>query len=1039
VGLAETAIEKRTVTYFAVFLLTVGGAASFFSLGQLEDPEFTVKTALVTTAYPGASPREVELEVTDRIEKAIQELTQLKHTYSTSMAGLSVVKVDIQDAYWADELPQVWDELRSKMHDVESQLPPGAGTPVVTDDFNFVYGFVLAVTGDGFSPEQLDYYVDHLRRELALVPGVSRVDQWGEPDRVVTVDVSQRQLAELGLTAETVASTLRQQNVVVDAGRLDLQNRRFRIAPTGAFESPEDIGDLVIQPSALDALQAEGGRPRAADELLRIRDIATVRAGLLEPPRWELRSNGEPAQGLSLANVAGGNVVETGRALDARLLELVADLPVGIEVHKVSWQSDEVSSAVNNFLVSLAEAVAIVLLVLTLPMGWRMGAIIGSALILTILGTFLVMGVLGIDLQRMSLGALVIALGMMVDNAIVVADGIAVRLERGVERKRAALESAASAGGPLLGATFVAVMAFYPVYASTANAGEYCRTLFSVVAIALLLSWLIAMTVTPLQCIDLLPAPKSGADGADPFGGAFYHRFRGVLASALRNRVLFLAGMVALLVAAVVGFGGVRQMFFPDSSRPQLMLDYWAPEGTRIQDVSEGVRPLEARLRESPHVEAVTTFVGQGPPRFYLPVDPQGTDPTYAQVIVNAPSYKDIDPLIAELEPWIRENVHDAMVRVRKYGVGPAETWPFEARFSGPAEADLGTLRSLAAQGVAILTESPLATDVRTDMRERVRRVVPDYHQENARRAGVSREDIARSTKRAFDGTEVGLYRERDDLYPILLRQTEEERLTAAADLDQLQVQPAGSVDTLPLAAVTRNVQVEWEDPIIVRWDRRRAVTVQGAAYGTTFPTLRASVLAEIDAIELPPGYELFWDGEHYSTVQAQEGLVPGIIPAVVIILFIIVALFNALRSPIIILLTIPFVMIGISFGLLATGPVVEGAAFGFVALLGAMSLAGMMIKNAIVLLDQINVEIGEGKTPYEAILNSAVSRLRPVVLAAATTVLGVIPLLQDVFWVAMSVTIMAGLAFGTILTMVLVPVLYATLYRVPSPADPEG
>ncbi|MBW2275651.1 MAG: efflux RND transporter permease subunit, partial [Deltaproteobacteria bacterium] len=910
--LTETAIEKRTVTYFAVLLLVVGGIWSFFALGQLEDPEFTVKTALVATAYPGASPREVELEVTDRIEKAIQELPQLKHTYSTTTAGLSVVKVDIQDQYWADELPQVWDELRSKIRDIEAELPPGAETPVVTDDFNFVYGFVLAVTGDGFTPEELDDHVDHLRKELALVPGVSRADQWGEPDRVVYVDVSESQLAELGLSAETVASALRAQNMVVDAGRIDLQDRRFRIAPTGAFESPEDIANLVIRPSAMDYLHTADGFPNAGDELLRLRDIGTVRTGLLEPPLWEMRYDGTPAQGIALANVAGGNVVDTGRAIDARLRELVADLPIGIEVHKVSWQSDEVSAAIGGFLVSLAQAVAIVLLVITIPMGWRMGVIIGSGLLLTILGTFMVMSIVGIDLQRMSLGALVIALGMMVDNSIVIADGIAVRIQRGIDRKRAAIESASSTAWPLLGATVVAVMAFYPVYASPANAGEYCRTLFSVVAIALLLSWLIAMTITPLQCIDMLPEPKDGAEGEDPFGSAFYQRFRGALTGAIRFRWLFIGSAVALLAASVVAFGGVRQMFFPDSSRAQIMLDYWAPEGTRIQTVSQEMQSIEARLLESPYVKSVTTFVGEGPPRFYLPVDPQGANPTYGQFIVNTPSYQEIAPLIAELEPWLRDNVQGAMVRVRKYGVGPAETWPFEARFSGPAEADIGTLRSLAAQGVAILADDSMATDVRTDTRERVRRLVPEYHDENAQRAGVSREDIARSTKRAFDGALVGLYRERDDLYPILVRQTSEERRRAAADLEQLQVQPAGSTETLPLAAVTRAVELEWEDPIIVRWDRRRAATVQGAAYGTTFPALRAKVLAQFDAIPLPPGYQLFWDGEYYSTVQAQAGLIRGIVPAVVIILFIIVALFNAYRPLFIILLTIPFVMIGV-------------------------------------------------------------------------------------------------------------------------------
>jgi multidrug efflux pump subunit AcrB len=793
------------------------------------------------------------------------------------------------------------------------------------------------------------------------------------------------------------------------------------------------LGALVIAATAIEARQTTDGRARPRGELIRLDDVATVRRGILEPPSWEMRFDGRLAQGLALANVSGGNVVDTGRAIDRRLEGLIADLPHGIEVHRVAWQSDEVSTSVNGFLVNLIQAILIVLVVLTLPMGWRMGLImgliIGSGLLMTILGTFMLMAVFAIDLQRMSLGALVIALGMMVDNAIVVADGYLVRQKRGMDPRRAAIESASAPAMPLLGATFVAVMAYYPVFASTADAGEYCRTLFSVVAIALLLSWLLAVTVTPLHCTILLRAPSGGGQQTgNPYGGRFYDQFRGLLGAAIRRRFLVITAMLLLLLASFGGFRWVPQMFFPDSSRNQLMIDYWAPEGARIQDVSAALRELEGRLLDSDHVDHVTTFVGQGPPRFYLPVDPESPHASYGQLIVNTPAYRDIEPLIAEFQPWIVENVPDAMVRVRKYGVGPAETWPFEARFTGPAEADVGLLRQLGASGIDLLADNPLATDIRTDMRTQVFRVVPVYDQENGRWANVAREDIARATKRAFDGVQVGLYREGDDLHPILLRHAVEERDRAAAEMELLQVNSPGQTRMVPLSAVTEAIRAEWEDPIIVRWNRRRAITVQGDAAGVTFPTLHASVMTDFEAIELPPGYEFLWDGEYASTVEAQAGLLPGIVPAVVIMLFIIVALFNAVRPPLIIIATIPFAFIGISTGLLVTQ-----AAFGFVALLGAMSLAGMMIKASIVLLDQIGIERAAGKSPYAAVVDSAVSRLRPVALASATTVLGVIPLLKDLFWVSMSVTIMAGLTVGTILVMVLVPVLYATLFRIPA------
>jgi multidrug efflux pump subunit AcrB len=740
-----------------------------------------------------------------------------------------------------------------------------------------------------------------------------------------------------------------------------------------------------------------------------------------------MRFDGRRAQGLALASAAGGNVVETGRAIDRRLAELIADLPHGIEIERIAWQSDEVSASVNGFLVNLAQAVGIVLLVLTIPMGWRMGVIIGSGLILTILGTFMVMSVLGVDLQRMSLGALVIALGMMVDNSIVVADGVAVRLQRGMDRRQAAIESAEAPSGPLLGATFVAVMAFYPVFASPADAGEYCRTLFLVVAISLMLSWLIAVTVTPLQCMGLLKTSETGSDD-DPYGGAFYDRFRALLAVAIRRRFLVLGAMVALLAASLFGFRWIPQMFFPASSRPQLMIDYWGPEGSRIQGVSASLGEIERKLLGSEHVAHVATFVGQGPPRFYLPVDPEGRNPTYGQPIVNTPTLDDVDAVIAEIEPWIVEHIPDAMVRVRKYGVGPSNTWTFEARFSGPAGADPRVLRRIGSEGLSLLRASPLAKDTRTDLRNQVLRIVPDYHQTNARWASVTRSEIAQTAKRSFDGLRVGLYREGTDLHPILLRHQPSEREAAASNFELLQIQAPGN-DVVPLSAVVSEIRAEWEDPIIVRSNRRRAVTVQGAEKGVTFATLRESVLEGFDEIPLPSGYELTWDGEQKSSEEGQAGLIPGVTPAVVVMLAIIVALFNAVRPPLIIVLTIPFMFIGITTGLLVTQ-----AAFGFVALLGAMSLAGMMIKNSIVLLDQVGVELEEGRPAYQAVIDAAVSRLRPVMLAAATTVLGVIPLLKDLFWVSMSVTIMAGLAFGTVLVMVLVPVLYATLYGLNAP-----
>jgi multidrug efflux pump subunit AcrB len=485
---------------------------------------------------------------------------------------------------------------------------------------------------------------------------------------------------------------------------------------------------------------------------------------------------------------------------------------------------------------------------------------------------------------------------------------------------------------------------------------------------------------------------------------------------------------MALLVVAILGFGNVKQMFFPDASRNQFMIDYWLPEGTRIQEVSADFKDIENKLMQNPLLESVSSFIGAGPPRFYLPVDPELPYQAYGQLIVNTRTLEDVDAVMEYITPWLEENKSYALTRVRKYGVGSWNDWIIEVRFSGPAEADPDTLRALAEKGKAILEASPWTKEVRTNWRQRNRKIIPTYSQQRGRWAGVSRDDVARATKRAYDGLPVGQFREGDDLIPIVLRLQEDERQIAAATLETVQVVPTGSTETVPLSQVAPDIEIEWEDPIIWRWDRRRAITVQCSPDGMSASALRNSILADFEAIELPPGYTLEWDGEYDTQRESISGLIPGLIPGLTIMVLITILLFNAFRPPLIIFLVIPFVIIGITVGLLGTG-----TPFGFMALLGAMSLSGMMIKNAVVLLDQINLEQAAGKRPYQAVITSAISRLRPVVNAAATTIFGMVPLLQDVFWVSMAITIMFGLAFGTVLTMVVVPVLYATFFRIKS------
>ena len=594
-NLTRATLEKRAISYFAAFLLIFGGLSAYMSLGQLEDPEFTVKTAAITVVYPGASAEQVELEVVDLIETQLQEMVELKHVYSMARPGLAIIKVDIQNQYWSNRIEQVWDKMRSKIRDIEDQLPPGAQKPGIGDDFGFVFGFLIGISADGYSYSELDEYVKKVRKELQVIKNVARVDTWGVQPRRVFLEVSETQLSQLGISGDQIRNTLRQQNLVIDGGSTDLQSQRFRMTVTGEFASPEAIGNLPIA-GVTDLERAQG---ISGDEIIRLRDIATVTVGYQDPPTTLMRMDGRPAIALAAAPVAGVNVVTVGQDIDARLQEINAALPIGIELEKISWQSDIISDSISDFMVSLGQAVGIVLLILAVTMGLRVGIIIGlSGLVFAILGTMLVMSIMGIDLHRISLGAMIIAMGMMVDNAIVVVDGFVVRLKKGMERNAAAIEAASLPSIPLLGATIVACMAFYPIFASKFDTGEYAGSLFTVVAIALLISWLLSQTLTPLMCVMFLPDPKNEGD-KDPYDKPLFRTFGGILDRCIRNRRIFMLFMVGLLGISIWGFGKVEQLYFPDANRTQFMVDYWLEDGARIEKTTAGVAELEMRISRS--------------------------------------------------------------------------------------------------------------------------------------------------------------------------------------------------------------------------------------------------------------------------------------------------------------------------------------------------------------------------------------------------------------------------------------------------------
>lgn len=1043
--LVEFGLQYRSVMLLLTFIIVVGGIFSFFSLGRLEDPPFSVKSALVITQYPGATPQEVEQEVTDRLETAIHQMPQVKHIYSMSRNGLSYIKVDVKDRYWAKDLPQVWDELRRKINDVTTSLPPGVDTPRVVDDFGFVFGFLLAITGDGFSHAELEDIAENIQKQLYLVPNIARIDLWGVQQRVIHLDVSNQKLSELRLSPQTIQSLLIKQNMVVDAGNVDQAERRYPMHLSGEFEKPAEIEELMIQPRTNDLIQdalvkqknKKNNESSFSQEIEKneknkfsLGDIAKVSVGYQDPPTKIMKFNGLPAVGIQIAGTEDSNIVEVGRQIDERLRQIQAELPIGIELHKISWQSTIVQESISGFVISMIESIIIVLIVLLIPSGIRMGGIIGLDLVLTILATFLYMYFMKIPLERMSLGALIIAMGMMVDNSIVVADGIAVNLRKGMDKFKAAVEATAIPALPLLSATIIAVMSFYPIYASEGSTGEYCRTLFVVVGISLMISWFIALLMTPQQCLWFLKTNKQEGE-SDEFNTPFFNRFRKIIRTIIRHRLLSVSLLLIALALSFIGFQYVVKLFFPNSTRPQLMVDYWAPAGTSIHEVTSRLQLMEKKFQEDEKVEAVSSFIGAGPPRFYLPVDPEFIYSNYGQILINFKTYQDIDPFIAEHSEWLQNNFPEALVRIRKYNVGPGDAWKFELRVLGPYDVNPSELRQVGSDLLAKVKKSPLGTDWRLDVMNPIKQLKFDYDQKRARSANISREDIANALKRGYDGLNIGLYREKNKLYKIQWRNTDEERDTLLSHLDTLPIRGENNVTSVPLSQVSNQNNLQWEEPYILRWDRQRQVAIQGSPILTsTFADLKKSVEKDIDNSPLPKGFSLFWDGEEDSSKTAQKQLIPGIMPTIIVILLCLVLTFNDFRPIAVILLTIPFAMIGITGGLL-----LFNVPFGFMALLGAMSLAGMMNKNIVVLLDACNENLAQGMDPYNSIIEAAVRRARPVMLAAGTTVLGVIPLLQDVFWIGLAVAIMGGLAVGSILTLFAVPLFYSIIYRLQPPA----
>ena len=960
---------------------------------------------MIISTYPGASSMEVEEELTYPLEKEIRQLPYIDKITSTSSDGMSQIMVSMKMDYGPDELPQIWDEMRRKINDLQPTLPSGVQSVQIIDDFGDVFGVMLMLTGDGYDYVELKQYADYLTRELELVEGVGKVSIAGDQQEQLFVEMSLERLAALNLDMTTVTSLLAQQNSVVSSGEVMLNGQSLAIKPNGTLSTVEELENLIIH-------------GRDTGNLIRLKDVSTVTRGIAEKPGNVLTYNGKPAINIGIAFSSGVNVVEIGQALDAELERLESIKPAGIELNYFYNQAQEVDKSVSDFIISLVEAVAIVIVVLLFAMGLRSGLIIGLVLLLTVFGTFILMDYNEVELHRISLGALIIALGMLVDNAIVVVEGILVGLKKGKTKLQAAKDIVTQTQWPLLGATIIAITAFAPIGLSKDATGEFMGSLFWVLCFSLFLSWITALTLTPfLADLMLKEEDKTGTD-EDPYKGILFVVFGAMLKFALRFRWLTVASMVGLLAVSVVGFGMVKQQFFPASNTPMFYVDMWMPEGTDIRETIKQTEKVESYIRKLDNVEFVTTTAGQGMQRFALTYQPEKSYEAYAQLQVRTTDRDTMFATLEKLDEKLAIEFEQPTFQFKLIEFGPSPASKIEARVIGP---DPDVLRTIATDVENILLADPGARNVRHDWRERTKELVPLFNESKARRLGISKADLSHTLQMAFGGYNIGLLRDGTHMLPIVARLPEEERFDFES-LNNVKIWSPSLQTYIPVEQVIDGVELQWSEPLIQRKNRKRTLTVLADhdVLGDETPaSLFARVQPKIEALPLPSGYSIEWGGEYESSKDAQESLF-GSLPMGYLLMFIItMLLFNSVRKPLVIWFTVPLSIIGVSIGLLSTN-----MPFSFTAFLGLLSLSGMILKNGIVLLDQINSELETGKDPYLAVVDSAISRVRPVSMAALTTILGMIPLVFDAFFGSMAITIMAGLGFATVLTLVVVPVM---------------
>ncbi|MCF5028817.1 efflux RND transporter permease subunit [Pseudomonas syringae] len=1011
-NLSEWAIKHQSFVWYLMFVALLMGVFSYMKLGREEDPSFTIKTMIIQTRWPGATVDETLEQVTDRIEKKLEELDSLDYVKSYTRPGESTVFVYLRDTTSAKAIPEIWYQVRKKVDDIRGQFPQGLQGPSFNDEFGDVYGSIYAFTADGFSMRQLRDYVEKVRADIREVPGLGKVEMIGQQDEVLYLNFSTRKLAALGIDQSQVVQSLQSQNAVTPAGVIEAGPERISVRTSGQFASEKDLAAVNL---------------RINDRFYRLSDIADITRGYTDPPKPLFRFDGKPAIGLAIAMQKGGNIQSFGKALHERMDATTAELPVGIGVHKVSDQAEVVNKAVGGFTSALFEAVIIVLLVSFVSLGFRAGLVVACSIPLVLAMVFVFMEYSGITMQRISLGALIIALGLLVDDAMITVEMMVTRLEMGESKEQAATYAYTSTAFPMLTGTLVTVAGFVPIGLNNSSAGEYTFTLFAVIAVAMLVSWVVAVLFAPVIGVHILSAnikPKSEEPGR--IGRAF----NGSMLWAMRHRWLAIAITVGLFAASLFSMQFVQNQFFPSSDRPEILVDLNLPQNASINETRKLVDRFEASLKDDPDIERWSTYIGQGALRFYLPLDQQLENPFYAQLVIVSKGLEERGALTARLQKRLRDDFVGIGSYVQALEMGPPVGRPLQYRVSGE---NIDKVRQHAIELATLLDHNPHVGEVIYDWNEPGKVLRIDINQDKARQLGLSSEDVAKLMNSVVSGSTVTQVR--DDIYLInVVGRAEDAERGTPETLQNLQiVTPTGT--SIPLLAFA-TVGYELEQPLVWRRDRKPTITVKGAVRDAIQPTdLVKQLQPEIDkfAAGLPVGYKVATGGTVEESSKAQ-GPIASVAPLMLFLMatFLMIQL-HSIQKMFLVASVAPLGLIGVVLALIPTG-----TPLGFVAILGVLALIGIIIRNSVILVTQIDAYEKSGYLPWDAVVEATEHRRRPILLTAAAASLGMIPIAREVFWGPMAYAMIGGIIIATLLTLLFLPALYVAWYRIKEPTDEQ-